>query len=277
MPDERFFHKRLGHSAKVNSLTDFEFRVWSQYQLSADDCGVMRDAAVAVQADNDSLAARSSRMVQRALDRLVQVGLVLRFVHQQQPYLCQHDWQNFQKVRFPRPTVHPCPPPDVLAKCTRETSELFRSRHGDRSESAPSVLRERSDDSPIPARAGGREWLEANGNGSGNGSGDGNGDRVREPSAVGDPELADRAGQFVHRYGELFAEHRKGARYYSKPSLDFQEAVGLCQTWDDARLEQLAIAFLTTDDKFCRNGTGSIAHFRSRASWCDSKLRESGL
>lgn len=109
-------------------------------------------------------------------------------------------------------------------------------------------------------------------------SGEGkNGDRVREVSAVGDPDLADRAGRFVEQYAKLFAEHRKGARYHSKPSLDFQEAVGLCTTWDDTRLETLAIAFLTTDDKFCRNGNGSIAQFRSRASWCDAKLRESNL
>lgn len=100
---------------------------------------------------------------------------------------------------------------------------------------------------------------------------------AREPSAVSDPKLADRAGRFVHRYAELFAEHRKGAKYHSKPSLDFQEAIGLCQTWDDERLERLAIAFLTTDDKFCRNSNGSIASFRSRASWCDTRLRESGL
>lgn len=104
-----------------------------------------------------------------------------------------------------------------------------------------------------------------------------NGDRVREASAVGDPDLADRAGRFVEQYAKLFTEHRKGARYHSKPSLDFPEAVGLCATWDDARLETLAIAFLTTDDKFCRSGSGSIAQFRSRASWCDAMLRESGL
>jgi hypothetical protein len=284
MPDERFFHKRLGHSAKVNSLTDFEFRVWAQYQLSADDCGVMRDAAVAVQADNDSLAARSSRTVQRALDRLVQVGLVLRFIHQGQPYLCQRDWQDFQHVRYPRPTVHPCPPPDILKQCTDDTQKRFMTRRvrptgpvqensGKVSESAPEFSGKVSETFRSPARAGGREWQKANSYGSSNSNGS---DRAHE-DVITDPDLADRAGRFVERYGELFAEHRKGARYFSRPNLDFQEALGLCGTWDDDRLERLVIAFLTTDDKFCRNGNGSIAHFRSRASWCDSKLRESGL
>lgn len=273
MPDERFFHKRLGHSAKVNSLTDFEFRVWTQYELSADDCGVLRNHAVAVQADNDALAARPAKTVQRALKRIVESGLLLAFEHQGQPYVCQHDWQDFQRIRFPRATVHPCPPLETLQKCTSATVELFRVRHGSIPEIPPDNSGETSEELPVPAGAGGREWQKANGNGFG----DGNGDRAREVSAVGDPALADRAGAFVHRYAELFATHRKGARYLSKPSLDFQEAVGLCQVWDDARLETLAIAFLTTDDKFCREGNGSIAHFRSRASWCDTRLRARGL
>lgn len=134
MPDDRFFHKRLGHSAKVNSLTDFEFRVWVQYQLSADDCGVMRHAAVAVQADNDALAARPVKAVQRALDRLVAVGLLLEFAHQGLAYVCQGDWQNFQRIRYPRPAMHPCPSSAILAKCTSETMALFRIRHGKRAE-----------------------------------------------------------------------------------------------------------------------------------------------
>ena len=52
-------HPRLGHSAKVAGLTDFEYRVWNQYLLSADDFGVMRATAVKLQADNDALAERN--------------------------------------------------------------------------------------------------------------------------------------------------------------------------------------------------------------------------
>ena len=92
-----------------------------------------------------------------------------------------------------------------------------------------------------------------------------------------DDDIGDRARRFLERYAELFHQHRKGARYYAKPALDFPEAVRLCGVWDDGRLETLAEAFLTTDDKFCRQGTGSVAHFSSRASWCDVRLRQHGL
>lgn len=143
MPDDRFLHRRLGHSGKVSALSDFEFRVWIQYQLSADDCGVLRCSALTFQADNDALARVPLRKVQAAIERLITVGLVAVFEHQEQRYLCQTDWQNFQRVRFPRPTVHPRPSQDVLSACTPETRALLLSRHGACSERA------RSDDGEV--------------------------------------------------------------------------------------------------------------------------------
>lgn len=278
MPDDRFFHKSLGHSQKVNSLTDFEDLVWRSYVLAADDFGIMRFSAITLRADNDRLARKSQNIVERALHAVFDVGLIATFEHQGRVYCFQRDWQDWQKVTYPKRTVNPQPPPDVLITCTDNTRWLFSIFPGGvriPSWKCPESFRESFQNFSSLARGGAGDQTRAMTSAKTNGSG--NGDRVREPSAAGDPELADRAGRFVELYGELFAAHRKGARYHSRPSLDFQEAVGLCTTWDDERLKLLAIAFLTTDDTFCRNGNGSIAQFRSRASWCDAKLRESGL
>lgn len=90
--------------------------------------------------------------------------------------------------------------------------------------------------------------------------------------------LAERAGVFVQEtYPSLYAKHRKGARYISKPALDFQEALELCRVWDDERLTKIATVFLTTDHEFAEKGSRTIAQFRSMASWCDSRLAERGI
>lgn len=161
MPADRLFHPRAGHSRKVNALSDFEFRVWWTYELAADDFGVMRRSAVVLQAANDVLAKRAPRVVEKALDRLVEVGLLIAFRHQDESFVCQLDWQDFQKVRHPRESHQPTPPPEILARCSGETRALFLRRFGNSSETDPSL-----------AGAGGRETangqrLTANGRGSG--------------------------------------------------------------------------------------------------------------
>lgn len=146
MPADRFFHPRAGHSEKVSGLTDLEFRVWWTYELAADDYGVMRCAAIALQAANDALMRRPGKLLERALQALINVGLIVDFEHQGQRYVCQLDWQDFQKIRYPRDSHQPIPPVEILAKCSEETSELFQFRSRKTSETFQPLT-----------RAGGRE------------------------------------------------------------------------------------------------------------------------
>lgn len=131
MPDDRFIHKRAGHSEKVNLLTDLEYRVWTQYILSADDFGVMRASAVTVQADNDHLSNRPAKVIQRCIEALAKPdGLLRTFEHQRRSYIYQHDWQSWQKVAYPRQTNNPKPPADALALCDELTQRLFAMHPG---------------------------------------------------------------------------------------------------------------------------------------------------
>lgn len=125
MPADRFLHRRAGHSVKVGNLSDFEYRVWTQYLLSADDFGLLPLSAVAVQRDNSNLEVRPQKTILKALTALVTVGLLRTFAHQGKTYLYQHDWQDWQKVRWPGRTLYPCPPAEALSGCTAETQRLY--------------------------------------------------------------------------------------------------------------------------------------------------------
>jgi hypothetical protein len=267
MPDDRLFHKRLGHSEKVNKLTDFEDRVWRSYILSADDFGVMRFSAVTLQADHDYLGSRPAKLVLRALERVHELDLVVTFEHQGRTYCAQADWQNHQRVKHPRQTINPKPPPEQLERFSHATRQLFDYWPGKKKE----TVQEDSGNSSAPvvdlARARPREMANANGYrlaANANGS---------SPS----DELAERAGRFCERYADLYQQHRKGARYIGKPNLDYLEAVELCRVWPDDRLDKIAQVFLTTDHEFAEKGSRTMAQFRAMASWCDSRLVEAGI
>lgn len=133
MPVDRLFHPRARNSKKVTSLTDFEFRVWWTYEMAADDYGVMRASPVVLQAANARLAQSPAGRVTAALKRLIDVALLVEFQHQDVAYVCQLDWQDFQKVRYPRETHEPIPPPEILQRCSASTRELFQKRFGNSS------------------------------------------------------------------------------------------------------------------------------------------------
>ena len=127
MPADRLLHARLGHSAKVSSLTDLEYRVWTTYVLAADDFGVMRAHAIAFQAAHDALSTRPAGAIAKCIERLVEAGLVAGFEHQGARFVYQWDWQDFQRVRFPARTLHPLP---ASAEVSARTHHLWSIHPG---------------------------------------------------------------------------------------------------------------------------------------------------
>lgn len=130
MPDDRILSSRHGHGDRSSCLTDLEFRVWEQYLHSADDFGVMRYSHFPIQSDNAALAKRPKGIIQRALDAIVTIRLVVPFTHQQHTFVCQLDWQDYQRKTYTKKTQLPTPPPDLLARCTAATRHLFGSHPG---------------------------------------------------------------------------------------------------------------------------------------------------
>lgn len=130
--------------------------------MAADDYGVMRASEVTLQAANTALAKQSKRKVLVAMDTLVEVRLLTAFEHQGERYLCQLDWQDFQKIRYPRDTHQPVPPAEILSKCSTTTAELFSQRFRKKTETDRELQR-----APAREEANGlRLTAEANASGS---------------------------------------------------------------------------------------------------------------
>lgn len=91
-----------------------------------------------------------------------------------------------------------------------------------------------------------------------------------------DAILLERAGRLREElYPAWYAKFRHGARLrLISNSVEFQEAVTLCETWDDARLERLAQIVLTTDDPFVAGTDRSFKIFALKASWADDRLTQ---
>jgi hypothetical protein len=134
MPADRLFHPRLNHSEKIGKLSHLEFRVWHTYVLAADDYGVVRKSATTFQAASDALDQEPKEVIQAALAKLVTVGLCAVFEHQGRKYLCQLDWQNFQRVKHPRDSSNPLPTAQLVANATPSTQRLWEQHNSLREE-----------------------------------------------------------------------------------------------------------------------------------------------
>lgn len=99
-------------------------------------------------------------------------------------------------------------------------------------------------------------------------------DRDARLSGTTDTTLARRAGHFIDRYKELFKEWRFGAIYHGRPHIDWANACNLVRSFEDERLEQLAVVFLNSNEPFIEKSNRSLAVFETRISWCDEQLRK---
>jgi hypothetical protein len=136
--NHRLIHRKAQRGERSSSLSHLGFRVWVQYQLTADDYGVCPAAAAKFQGDNPALAKETQKRIQGEIENLIRVGLCGVFQDGSQRYLYQADWQDFQKIEWPTETSYPQIPQLELAKCSESTRRLLAKKsaksRGDSSE-----------------------------------------------------------------------------------------------------------------------------------------------
>lgn len=151
MADYRLIFRNAATGERTSSLSHLGFRVWVQYQLSADDFGVCAALAAKFQGDNPALADESARAVQAEIDRLVTLRLCGSFEDGKRRYLYQADWQDWQRLKHASSTTLPPIPAELLEKCSPKTRELFQQFHPKIRETFPP--RARACDAPANASA----------------------------------------------------------------------------------------------------------------------------
>lgn len=131
MPTYRLIEKSAGTGERITQLSHLGFRVWMQYQLSADDFGVCPAEAVKLQGESLALQREPLKRIQEQIDQLVAVGLCGTFTDGSRRYIFQFDWQDFQKIKHPSKTALPPVPSELLTQCTPSTQALF-TEHQDK-------------------------------------------------------------------------------------------------------------------------------------------------
>lgn len=228
-------------------LTDLQHRVWTQYLLSADDFGIMHATAVKLQADNLSLSRRPVKVIARCLEALIVCGLLRVFEHQGERYVYSYNWQQWQKIEYPRQTDTPPLPLDALEQCDDSTRALMMKHPGgqrkdrrrpDDDQSYLGRASQRDSEGIPPTRAGApAKRLTANANGvrlTAHGSEGGPGETA-PPMDVWARELVGRYPA-QGRCGWNLVERPLFAALTSDPTLTPEQA----WVWLQARLEQHA-------------------------------------
>jgi hypothetical protein len=306
MPDERFTHRKEGRSRKLSQLSDFEFRVLSQYRLSANDFGVMLYSPAPLISDNRVFEERTPAAIRKALDRMVELGLLLAFEEQGEWYVCSAEWQEYQTIRYPRETHWPIPSGAALEQCSAATRALFdvagfrsanrrvRSRRRAEaarsysqksekvSENVPHENRNFSPSGSLPLAVSRMPLAEDPPNPPrGGDGGNGFGPLRRHPldtvdGVRPDAETCSRASAFLERFG---AAHRRlvGEVYPRRDGRDFTPAKTLVAAYDDVKLDaMLELYMVATGPKFDGHPK-SVGRFLDAAPMIGGRLAKVGV
>lgn len=242
MPSYRLLHSNCRTGQKTKGLTDLEYLVWLAYLLSADDFGVVERSHAKLQGDDPRLRSKPAKQVEAAIKTLIGVGLVLVFEDAKEQYLCQPDWQKWQRIKYPSDTTLPPVPASLLARFEEKTVALFVEHH-------PQRLRAYPDPISILTTA------NANASASGSSGSDRNGDHLeggpRHPIKA---LLTEHERLFVAKYG------RNPAKYGAK---DAKHAKDLIEAHGFEQALVLLAGFFMSRDSFiaqCGHGLGPLAN-----------------
>jgi hypothetical protein len=278
MGADRFIHKRAGSGDRVNKLNDLEFRFWVFYELGADDFGVIRNDVAAFIETHPYFATVKPALAKAALASMVTIMDLVRFKTHGLEFLCQRDWQDFQKGEWAQVTTRPRPEDAIIATFTPWTQALFSVWPGQsRIPPNPDGTKKRRNSNAVatPSQPNSdnvaRESLDR-----GNGFVSGNGHSSEGSPDRGSSTSADDAARFLEGYRERY-QRITGATLPISPSpKDVANATEMLKTWPLPRLLTMAELFLHRDDREVAGKPKTIGYFKPMAPWCDARLREAG-
>ena len=129
MPN-RVIKETIRTSKKVNSLSDFEFRLWLYLITYVDDYG--RGSADPELIKNLVFPRRkgiTEQQIQKALDSLANTGMVILYEYDEEPFLYFPNWDQHQRIQSKK-SKFPDPNEGVLSRSSTVThgDEPLRAR-----------------------------------------------------------------------------------------------------------------------------------------------------
>lgn len=96
----RLIHESIHESEKLNSLTDFQFRVWVGLLTYVDDYGRGDARPAIIKGNVFPLRERITLAdIEKTLQSLAGVGCISLYTVNGKPYLCFPNWEKYQRIR----------------------------------------------------------------------------------------------------------------------------------------------------------------------------------